>query len=41
MVRMVVESVERIFRSFPRGDAGEVTSLLKLNTKLARSVGVC
>ncbi|CAO2582026.1 NGFI-A-binding protein 2, partial [Lemmus lemmus] len=39
MVRMVVESVERIFRSFPRGDAGEVTSLLKLNKKLARSVG--
>lgn len=39
MVRMVVESVERIFRSFPRGDTGEVTSLLKLNKKLARSVG--
>ncbi|KAF6339986.1 NGFI-A binding protein 2 [Rhinolophus ferrumequinum] len=39
MVRMVVESVERIFRSFPRGDSGEVTSLLKLNKKLARSVG--
>ena len=38
-VRRVVESVERIFRSFPRGDAGEVTSLLKLNKKLARSVG--
>lgn len=36
---MVVESVERIFRSFPRGDTGEVTSLLKLNKKLARSVG--
>lgn len=39
MVRMVVESVERIFRSFPRGDTGEITSLLKLNKKLARSVG--
>lgn len=36
---MVVESVERIFRSFPRGDTGEITSLLKLNKKLARSVG--
>ncbi|XP_021030808.1 NGFI-A-binding protein 2 [Mus caroli] len=39
MVRMVVESVERIFRSFPRGDTGEIASLLKLNKKLARSVG--
>jgi hypothetical protein len=36
---MVVESVERIFRSFPRGDTGEIASLLKLNKKLARSVG--
>uniref|UniRef100_A0A6I8NTD4 NGFI-A binding protein 2 n=1 Tax=Ornithorhynchus anatinus TaxID=9258 RepID=A0A6I8NTD4_ORNAN len=38
MVQMVVESVERLIASYPRGDAAEVSSLLRLNRKLARSV---
>lgn len=37
--RAVVESVERLLRTLPRSDPAEVKSLLRLNKKMAKTVG--
>lgn len=37
--RAVVESVERLFRTLPRSDPAEVKTLLRMNKKLAKTVG--
>lgn len=37
--RAVVESVERVFRTLPRSDPTEVKSLLRMNKKMAKTVG--
>uniref|UniRef100_H2U2F7 NGFI-A binding protein 2 (EGR1 binding protein 2) n=1 Tax=Takifugu rubripes TaxID=31033 RepID=H2U2F7_TAKRU len=37
--RAVVESVERVFRTLPRSDPAEVKSLLRMNKKMAKTVG--
>lgn len=37
--RAVVESVERLLRTLPRSDPGEVKTLLRMNKKLAKTVG--
>lgn len=37
--RAVVESVERAFRTLPRSDPAEVKSLLRMNKKMAKTVG--
>ncbi|XP_039603284.1 NGFI-A-binding protein 2 isoform X1 [Polypterus senegalus] len=38
-VKAVAESVERLMKTVPRTDPGEVKALLKLNKKLAKTVG--
>ncbi|XP_041131248.1 NGFI-A-binding protein 2-like [Polyodon spathula] len=38
-VRAVADIVERLMKTVPRADPGEIQSLLKLNKKLARSMG--
>ncbi|KAM4740800.1 NGFI-A-binding protein 2 [Anableps anableps] len=37
--RAVVESVERLYRTLPRSDPGEVKTLLRMNKKIAKTVG--
>lgn len=37
--RAVVESVERLLRTLPRSDPAEVKSLLRINKKMAKTVG--
>lgn len=37
--KAVVESVERVFRTLPRSDPTEVKSLLRMNKKMAKTVG--
>ncbi|KAM9859217.1 NGFI-A-binding protein 2 [Aulostomus maculatus] len=37
--RAVVESVERLLRTLPRSDPAEVKSLLRMNKKIAKTVG--
>ncbi|XP_030052516.1 NGFI-A-binding protein 2 [Microcaecilia unicolor] len=39
MVRIISESVDRLMKSFPQSEPAETRSLLKLNKKLAKSVG--
>ncbi|XP_029450738.1 NGFI-A-binding protein 2 isoform X2 [Rhinatrema bivittatum] len=39
MVRTISESVDRLMKSFPQSEPAEARSLLKLNKKLAKSVG--
>ncbi|XP_069509656.1 NGFI-A-binding protein 2 isoform X2 [Ambystoma mexicanum] len=39
MVQTISESVNRLINSFPRSDTAEVKALLKLNKKLAKTVG--
>ncbi|NXF93464.1 NAB2 protein, partial [Eubucco bourcierii] len=39
LVRTVVESVERLLQSCPRGGEAELRALMKLNKKLAKAVG--
>ncbi|XP_069086877.1 NGFI-A-binding protein 2 isoform X2 [Pleurodeles waltl] len=39
MVQTISESVNRLLKSFPRSDSAEVKALLKLNKKLAKTVG--
>ncbi|XP_029007458.1 NGFI-A-binding protein 2 [Betta splendens] len=38
-VRAVVESVERLLRTLPRSDPAEVKTLLRMNKKMAKTVG--
>uniref|UniRef100_A0A3P9PDP5 NGFI-A binding protein 2 (EGR1 binding protein 2) n=1 Tax=Poecilia reticulata TaxID=8081 RepID=A0A3P9PDP5_POERE len=37
--RAVVESVERLYRTLPRSDPAEVKTLLRMNKKIAKTVG--
>lgn len=37
--RAVAESVEQLFRTLPRSDAAEVKTLLRMNKKMAKTVG--
>ncbi|XP_041835643.1 NGFI-A-binding protein 2 [Melanotaenia boesemani] len=37
--RAVVESVERLFRTLPRSDPAEIKTLLRMNKKMAKTVG--
>ncbi|XP_048110650.1 NGFI-A-binding protein 2 isoform X2 [Alosa alosa] len=39
MARAVGESVDRLLRTLPRADPGEVKTLLRLNKKMAKTVG--
>ncbi|XP_072238515.1 NGFI-A-binding protein 2 [Leuresthes tenuis] len=37
--RAVIESVDRLFRTLPRSDTAEVKTLLRMNKKMAKTVG--
>uniref|UniRef100_A0A8C5PCF8 NGFI-A binding protein 2 n=1 Tax=Leptobrachium leishanense TaxID=445787 RepID=A0A8C5PCF8_9ANUR len=39
MIQVVSDSVERLMKGLPRGDLNEARSMLKLNKKVARSLG--
>ena len=39
LARAVGESVERLLRTLPRSDPGEVKTLLRMNKKMAKTVG--